>query len=277
MADEQHGHELPPVVIKRIKKINKHHGGSWKIAYADFVTAMMAFFLLMWLLSLLNKYQLQGVAEYFRRPMKEAFKNQIEEKTITQGKKLHPLNSIEQKKDKVTHQMSKEEQMKQLIAMKNHLENEIQKNPQLSEYKNQLNFVVSSNGLKITIQDLKDKPMFTVGKADFSRHSDKLLTWLSNEMNQYPNRIVIIGHTDGLPFPKNSQYGNWELSSDRATATRRVLLKYGLQDDKIVRIIGASDNDVLGSRNKLDSANRRIEIVVLSDDAYKRMQDEEQD
>lgn len=266
-----------PYVIKRIKKINKHHGGSWKIAYADFVTAMMAFFLLMWLLSMLNKYQLQGVAEYFRKPMKEAFTNQVEEKTTEKGDKVHKKSGDAAVKNDASKKMSPAQQLQQLQLMKQQLENELKNNPKLAEYKNQLDFIITSNGLKIVIRDLKNKPMFSSGKADFHQHSKELLTWVSNAVNKFPNRVVIIGHTDGKQYKGGGAYGNWELSSDRATATRRTLISNGMMSDKIVRVIGASDTDTLGNKDTLDSANRRIDIIVLTDEAFKRIQEEERD
>ena len=308
-------------IIKKIKKVHKggHHGGSWKIAYADFVTAMMAFFLLMWLLSLLNKYQLQGISEYFRKPLKEAFTKQdmIKPKDTTKpdslgetaftkkGSKTNNPNTADknigmqdgsQKENKkptagaaditeagkkkgqaaadaaaIKAQQEKEKQQKEMQDMKSKLEKDMEKNPQTAEYKNLINFKITSEGLKIELRDLENQPMFSEGKADFFRYSKEIVGWLSKELNNYPNRVVIIGHTDSKPYNDASgKYSNWELSADRANATRRELVANGMQGDKIIRVIGMGDTKLLKEDGE-DPANRRIEIVVLTKDEADRI------
>jgi chemotaxis protein MotB len=111
--------------------------------------------------------------------------------------------------------------------------------------------------------------MFTLGKTDFEKYSKTLISWLSSELNHYPNQVVIIGHTDGVQF-KNGEYSNWELSADRANATRRTLIKYGMEPKKILRVIGEGDQDPYDPKNNLNPANRRIEIVVLKQDDKSR-------
>lgn len=283
-------------IIKRVKKIKKggHHGGAWKIAYADFVTAMMTFFLLMWLLSLLNKYQIAGISEYFRRPLKAAFDHESYETTSDQSKempsKVEFNPETDQKMDGINYHPKKGEQLKlkqnklkrdqqltqqqlkqqQLQQMKETLEKNLEKNPELRQFKNQLNFIVTADGLKIELRDLKDKPMFSTGKADFEKYASKIVSWLSQQLATYPNQVVIIGHTDGAQYGGN-EYTNWELSADRANATRRVLIKAGMPGQKIVRVIGVGDRDLLNTENPLDPSNRRIEMIVLSDDAMKKI------
>lgn len=250
------------IIIRRIKKVhNKHHGGSWKIAYADFVTAMMAFFLLMWLLALLNKYQLEGVAQYFKKPLKEAFGHQDDGK-----KKIGGVDKSEDKK--------KFEEMQKVKALKAKLETKLNKDPELSQFKNQLNFIITANGLKIELRDLQNKTMFSEGKTDFQNHADKIVSWLSSELNTYPNQVVIIGHTDGSPYANQSKYDNWELSSDRANAARRSLVKHGMGANKIIRVIGVADTELLNKKDVKDPTNRRIEIIVLTDEASKKIAEE---
>ncbi|MEO8400446.1 MAG: flagellar motor protein MotB [Gammaproteobacteria bacterium] len=299
-----------PYVIRRIKKIKKggHHGGSWKIAYADFVTAMMAFFLLMWLLSLANKYQLDGLAEYFKKPLKEAFthssnaknkdkdkdKNKEKEKGEHKGQGKEtaldkPIKPEEKKHNEMLKQdalvkkpndptelaeQKKQEELKKMNdmqAMKKELEKNLQSDPKISQFKNQLNFVVTADGLRIELHDLKDKPMFSTGKTDFQKYSSEIVTWLSHQLNAYPNRLLIIGHTDAAQY-QGDDYSNWELSVDRANATRRELIKTGMGRNKILRIVGVGDTDLLNKNDGLDPKNRRIEIIVLTDDAMKKMQ-----
>src|SRR5579885_369649 len=319
MAEDEHKHR---VIIKRIKKVqNKHHGGSWKIAYADFVTAMMAFFLLMWLLSLLNKYQLEGIAEYFKKPLKEVFTKQdniartntikpdklgpstykntglkdvantspeknlgVLDKTqnpasVTQG---NPQTNIIEVKDKSNAQgdeqqdkQKQQQQLEQMKQLKAELEAKLKNDPAASQFKNSLNFVVTSDGLKIILHDLENKPMFSQGKADFEKYAENILSWLTKQINSYPNRIMIIGHTDSIPYSNTAYYGNWELSVDRANAVRRLLVNNGLDDNKILRIVGGADTDTLFNHSSDDPAKRRIEIILLTDQAAKNIQTEQ--
>lgn len=272
-----------PYIIRRIKKVKKngHHGGSWKIAYADFVTAMMTFFLLMWLLSLLNKYQLEGISEFFKKPLskamphqgnqinkdknKEKFNQKEQEKEKEKPNKVDVKQNVDQEKKRIS-----EEDKHNMEVMKDNLQKKIETDPQLRQYKNQLNFEVTADGLKIELRDMENKPMFTTGKADFVDYSKKIIAWLGVELNKYPNRVVIIGHTDTAPY-ESEEYNNWDLSVDRANAARRSLIKYGMGKDKIIRVIGVGDIDLLNKNNGLDPSNRRIEIVVLTDEAMKKL------
>lgn len=270
------------IIIKRIKKVvHGHHGGAWKIAYADFVTAMMTFFLLMWLLSMLNKYQLQGMSEYFQRPLKEMVAQKTDPKkdmiklqdssTTSKDPKMNKVGEAANIKD-----VPKAEQNKLASEqIKSELEKKLQSNPKISQYKNVLNFKVTSQGLKIELKDLKDKSMFSSGKTDFADYASAIIEWLATEMNKYPNRVMIVGHTDSKPIQGTDQYTNWELSADRSNATRRELVQFGMAPEKVVRIVGVADVDKLDSaRTSEDAANRRIEIVILNDDTYNKMQNE---
>jgi chemotaxis protein MotB len=261
MSDDKIKH----TIIKRIKKVsNKHHGGQWKIAYADFVTAMMAFFLLMWLLALLNKYQRDGIAEYFKKPLKEAFTQQQPQKKTSYVKVLNKKQEL----------LQTTKTLSQLQELKKSFEEKVNRDPVMKQYKNQLNFVITSDGLKIELKDLENKPMFSEGDTDFKAHAKLILAWLGNQLNTYPNNIVIIGHTDSVPYAGEENYSNWELSADRANATRRALIDNGMDDQKILRIMGSSDRELLVKNNGLDASNRRIEIVVLTDEAAKKILEE---
>jgi chemotaxis protein MotB len=269
MPNETHG-ELRPI-IRRIKKIkNKHHGGSWKIAYADFVTAMMAFFLLMWLLSLLNKYQLQGISNYFKKPLSEVFTHQ---ENTSHKASINPTVTGE-KSPKIIDQLHPDKippQVQKGQALKEQLETKLNDDPTMREFKNQLNFVVTADGLKIELRDLENKSMFTQGKTDFQEHAKKIINWLSDQLNHMPNDVVIIGHTDSKPYVGTANYSNWELSADRANATRRALVSAGMDKDKIIRVIGVADTELLNKSDSYDATNRRIEIIVLTDEARKKL------
>lgn len=300
-----------PVIIRRIKKVKKHghHGGSWKIAYADFVTAMMAFFLIMWLLSLLNVSQLEGIETYFKTPLKKGLEKKGE--TVNRDKrfarfkerereleregefareKMKGKDSTAKNPDETSTIMSKEkvneknqsklleqaklleqkqiEQIEKLQTIKQDIESKMAVNPTMQQFKNMLNFTVSANGLKIELRDLENKPMFTKGKTDFEKYAKTIIAWLGNELSQYPNQVLIIGHTDAIPF-KSDQYTNWELSADRANSTRRILIKHGMNPNKIMRIMGVADKAPKDKNNSFNPVNRRIEIIILSDDAAK--------
>jgi chemotaxis protein MotB len=271
-------HKTEPYVIKKVKKIHKggHHGGAWKIAYADFVTAMMAFFLLMWLLALMNKSQLTGFADYFKKPITEAFTRDNHstghEKDAAQ-EKPKPTKDHELKKLDPGQGVGKTTTLSEAQNLKDKLEKDLEKNPILKQYKNLLSFVVTADGLKIVLREMENKPMFSNGKTDFQDYSKAIVGWLSQELNTYPNNLEIIGHTDAAQFHGENGYSNWELSADRANATRRELIKNGMHDDKILRIIGIGDKDLLKKEDGMDPSNRRIEIVVLSDEATKAIVD----
>jgi chemotaxis protein MotB len=277
-----------PIIIRRIKKIKRggHHGGAWKIAYADFVTAMMAFFLLMWLLGLLNKYQLAGVAEYFKKPLKDAFthesnqkgKDKNTEKFTEKNQEKNKEKETEKEKpakidikvNKATPSPTNAKEVRDVAKVKKDLEEKLMTDPEMRQYKNQLNFVITADGLKVELRDLEGHPMFTTGKSDFEKYAQTILAWLGKELNNYSNRIAVIGHTDAARYA-GSDYSNWELSADRANATRRALVKHGLDQDKIIRVMGMGETQPLDKANGLAASNRRIELLILTDDAMKKM------
>lgn len=285
--------DKPVIIINRkIKKVvHGHHGGSWKIAYADFVTAMMTFFMLMWLLSMLNKAQREGISEYFKNPNKKASQQAVEtkvktENALSQKESIGMSANNEENKEKKTKTESQKEKEKEkekkkqddiskmnAMALQKDLQTQLQTNPKLAEYKNLLNIKMTSDGLKIELKDLEGKPMFSNGKADFASYAKGLLDWLAPTLNKYPNQVMVVGHTDSTPLNR-SDYSNWELSSDRAASTRRVLIGAGMDERKIVRIVGAADTTSLKDSKSEDASNRRIVIMVLTDQALKNLQEQ---
>ena len=162
-----------------------------------------------------------------------------------------------------------------LEKMKADLEQKIvQSDPVMSQFKNQLDFIVTSDGLKIVMKDLQNKPMFSEGGLDFQKYAYTILKWLTAQINLYNNKVMIIGHTDAVPYANNYEYTNWELSADRANATRRVLLRAGLSDDKVIRVVGGADTDLLDKKDSMDPSNRRIEIIVLTNKAMQQVQNQ---
>jgi len=270
MADK----DKPIIVIKRIKKVaGGHHGGAWKIAYADFVTAMMAFFLLMWLLGSVDKGKLKGIADFFQTPLMAAMaggKNVGQSAIIVEGGGKDPMakqpgggtkqETLEQSKDAV--QRAEKAQMR---TMKEGLEKLIESSEKLKPFKKQLLIDITTEGLRIQIVDEQNRPMFQLARAEMEPYTRDILRELAPVLNTMPNRISLSGHTDATPYASGDRsYSNWELSSDRANAARRVLVSGGLEEKRLMRVIGLSSAVLLDSEDPLNSINRRISIIVLN-------------
>jgi chemotaxis protein MotB len=265
----------PPIIIKKVIKKggHGHHGGAWKLAYADFVTAMMAFFLLMWLLGTTDEKTKKGISEYFQDPYKatkveKGLIPSLDEKDPTeidkQAKKLDKLDEKGEKEDKA-----------QLENLRIKIEKMIKMNDKLDEMKDQIQMTITPEGLRIQIVDDKKMPMFKSGSAATEPHVRTILQSLAPVINQLPNKITINGHTDSKPFPDISkQYTNWELSSDRANSARYELNKGGFDEKKILRVAGLSDSIPYNAKDALDPINRRISIIVMNKKSEKLLLEE---
>ena len=277
MANE----ELRPIIVKRIKKIaGGHHGGAWKIAYADFVTAMMAFFLLMWLLGSTAKGNLQGIAEYFQTPLKVAMfggdgsgdsssvikgggkdlslkDGQTKKGDIEAVKKTYNLQAAEAALAKVD--------AERLKVLKQKIEAAIESNQTLKQFKKQLLLDITSEGLRIQMVDEKNRPMFASAKAELQPYTKVILHEIGLALNDVPNRISLSGHTDAAPYGSGEKgYSNWELSADRANASRRELIYGGMDETKVLRIVGLSSSVLFDKSDPLNPINRRISIIVMN-------------
>ncbi len=253
-----------PIIVKKVKKVaGGHHGGAWKIAYADFVTAMMAFFLLMWLLSSVNKAKLQGISEYFRTPLVEVLQGGKEGKAEETEKlvKKQLAGTADEKEMELIDQA----ELEQLKELKKKLEELIETNALLKQFKNQLLLDITKEGLRIQIVDDQNRPMFDLGSAVLKPYTVTILREIGKLLNEVPNRVNLAGHTDGKAYSGGQRgYSNWELSSDRANASRRELIAGGLAEDKVVRITGLADAVLFDKENPLNPINRRISIVVMN-------------
>ncbi|MBS0298618.1 MAG: flagellar motor protein MotB [Proteobacteria bacterium] len=270
-----------PIVIKRVKKVaGGHHGGAWKIAYADFVTAMMAFFLLMWLLGSSTKSQLEGISEYFKTPLKVA---------MTGGSSIGETSSVlkgggtdltrqhgEVKKGEIKDDIKAKKIIKERIervkleGLKKKIEEAIENNPSLKKFSNQLLLDITSDGLRIQIVDEQNRPMFALGKAELQPYTKTILREIGKMLNDVDNKISLSGHTDGKPFPSGDKgYSNWELSADRANASRRELIIGGMDTNKVLQVIGLSSAVLFDKNEPLNPINRRISIVVMNERAEK--------
>jgi chemotaxis protein MotB len=264
MAEGKPGKTLQPIIV--IKKIRKkghvgHHGGAWKIAYADFVTAMMAFFLLMWLLSYTDPGTRQGIADYFNRPLKAL---------LTAGPGSGPTTAPKTPKEQIE-ELKKQEQ-KKLEELKHKLDSVTEQNPKLRAFKNQIKIEITTEGLRIQIIDQKNRPMFAVGSAILEDYTGVILDEIGKTLNNVDNPISISGHTDALQYAGGEKgYSNWELSSDRANAARRELIVGGMHEKKILQVRGLSGSVPLDKKNLADPSNRRISIVVLNAETVQRL------
>ena len=281
MADESQR----PIVVKKIKKGGHgHHGGAWKIAYADFVTAMMAFFLLMWLLGSTSSGILAGISDYFRTPLKTALqggegtgastsviKGGGTDLTKSAGvvTKGSPREQTDQKKGR-GEQEKKMRQLQQRIQQQ--LDVTLSKNDALKALENQIRMEMTPDGLRIMIIDEQNRPMFQSGGFVPLEHTRLILQQIGRELNGIDSKISISGHTDANRFTGSAAgYTNWELSSDRANAARREMVAGGMADEKVLRVVGLGAADPINKQNVFSSENRRIAIVILTKEAEERI------
>ena len=275
-----------PIIIKRRKVVQGgSHGGAWKIAYADFVTAMMAFFLLMWLLGSTTKGELEGIADYFKNPLRLTLQGGSGAgdassvikgggKDLTRRAGDMSRNDIRDRKRPIDLKAAQAEidkmEAARLEELKGKLDAVIDANPALRLYRRQLLIDITSEGLRIQIVDEKNRPMFELGRAQLLSHTKDILHEIGKVLNDVPNRVSLSGHTDATPYYGGERgYSNWELSSDRANASRRELIAGGMREDKILRVVGLSSAVLFDKADPLNPINRRISIIVMK----KRIED----
>lgn len=277
---------IAPIIVKKIKKSGGgHHGGAWKIAYADFVTAMMAFFLLMWLLGSTSKAQKEGIAEYFKTPLKVAMmggpamgvtdsliKNTGGKDITKKQGQVKPVDGPPGKEKSVTIEDAKEalkkaEQAK-LEDLKQKIEQTIDQSETLKKFKSQLMLDITPEGLRIQILDEQNRPMFESSKADLQPYAREILHEIGKMLNGVQNKISLSGHTDAAPYPNGDKgYSNWELSSDRANSSRRELIAGGMDESKLLRVVGLASASLYDKENPFNPTNRRISLVVMNKQA----------
>lgn len=283
--------KLQPIIIKRVKKGgHAAHGGAWKIAYADFVTAMMAFFLLMWLLGSTTEGDKKGIADYFNSPLKVALLSggsgsgdsshvikgggtdltrsggQVKRGDIDTTRAT--INLAAMRAEQRAGETGKLEQVKAHIEKM--LTAEIER---FGNMKNQVKLDMTADGLRIQIIDEGNRPMFDSGSAVVKPYMRELLRDIGSVLAEVPNRLTLEGHTDAQPFAADRDglgYGNWELSADRANASRRELTAGGLPTDRVLRVQGLASSVPFDKQDPLAPSNRRISIIVMNRDAEDR-------
>ena len=270
-----------PIVVKKIKKTAAGaHGGAWKIAYADFVTAMMAFFMLMWLLGSTTQADLQGIAEFFQNPLKvtmpggegsgdssSVIKGGGKDLTATVGQVK--AGDIEAPRKTVNLQKLKAEYERQerqrLEGLKAELEAMIDASPTLKQFKNQLLLDLTSEGLRIQIVDEKNRPMFDSASSEVKPYTRLILREIGKVLNRVENHVSLSGHTDAQPFAGgNRDFSNWELSTNRANSSRRELIAGGMVDSKVMRVVGLASTVLYDKQDPYNPINRRISIVIMN-------------
>ena len=299
--------EAPVIIIKRVKKVQHagHHGGAWKVAYADFVTAMMAFFLLLWLLNVTTDEQRRGLADYFTpssvsrsasgsggvmggvsmalegsrrtenmrvgvpKPMSST---DDENQEISEDADQDPLsagsgNAGQTDKENLTeeelNELLAEREEKMFAAAEKALRDAIAGTPELSRLTDSLVIDQTAEGLRIQIIDQERFTMFPLGSSDMYGHTKKMLEQIAKVIVNLPNKVAVTGHTDATPYTKSSRYSNWELSTDRALASRRALVEYGLGAGRITRVVGKAAGELLVPEDPTSPRNRRISMVLL--------------
>src|SRR3989338_3946908 len=286
-----------PIIVKRVKKIaGGHHGGAWKIAFADFATAMMAFFMLLWLMSSATPEQKKLISGYFQDPvgfresaspyvidlggtptpapdktLNPEVKDQLEagpEQDVGKESEVNPAQA-----ESLAEQVERE----RLELLLQELQNKVEENPQLKQFKDQILFEITQDGLRIQIMDAENRPMFASGSANLEPYFEDILLAMSDTIKAVPNKISVSGHTDAKPFVGRGVFGNWELSATRASAARRALVFGGYPDDQVARVVGYASSALFDRDNPLNPVNRRIDIVVLTTNAQRAIEGEQGD
>jgi len=229
-----------PIIIKRKAAHGGHHGGAWKVAYADFVTAMMALFIVLWLVSSSKQVQ-DAVGGYFRDPAGTASK--IGSNLSGAGE-----NFTLDKQD-----MSK---------LREQLQSAIRRVAELEKLRNQIEMTVTAEGLRIELLEADAGTFFESGSSRPTAKGEELLRMLSQELSKLPNKVSIEGHTDSKPFAASATYGNWELSTDRANMARRMMQEMGIRADQVSQVRGFADQRLRKPDEPLDPSNRRISVIV---------------
>ena len=279
-----------PIIVKRIKKVAAgHHGGAWKIAFADFATAMMAFFLVMWLMSSATPEQKLAISGYFQDPI--GFTESASPHVIDLGGTPTPspdrtLNDVVQPDVQQSEAALDAEQAQtfseqldreRLELLLQELQNKVDENPDLTRFKDQILFEITQDGLRIQIMDAANRPMFALGSAQLQPYFEDILLAMADTIRGVPNKISISGHTDAKPYSGRGDFGNWELSAGRANAARRVLVAGGYPEDQLARVVGYASSALFDREAPLNPVNRRIDILVLTKKAQRNIEGEQSD
>jgi chemotaxis protein MotB len=281
--------KLQPIIIKRVKKGgHAAHGGAWKIAYADFVTAMMAFFLLMWLLGSTSEGDKKGLSDYFQSPLKVSLQGGSgagastslingggSDLTQTTGQSRRgdgaDKNAKKMSGDRAKAEAAKRD-AKRLGELSAKIAGVISSNPKLAEFSSQILLEITPDGLQIQIVDDQKRPMFDSGSAVVKPYMHEILKEIGLALLDVENKISLDGHTDRAPYGNAARgYSNWELSADRANASRRELAAAGMPEEKLARVVGMASSLPFDPADPFSPSNRRISILVMTKEAEERL------
>jgi len=279
-----------PIIIKKIKKSGGgHHGGAWKIAYADFVTAMMAFFLLLWLLNAVSQEQLEGIADYFAPTVSStsqsgsgqilggttvavdgALEDTVSRPSVTMdlpppsaGSGGEAMQDEPVQAEVDAEEAKKKAEQEQFDNAEKDLKEALETLPEFQQMAQSLMIDNTPEGMRIQIVDQEGLSMFPSGSASMYDHTERVLGLVTEIIKKMPQDIAISGHTDAVPMGGDGTYTNWELSSDRANAARRGLLRLGVPEKRIARVVGKAATEPLLPENPADAKNRRLSIVLM--------------
>ncbi|MGY8818449.1 flagellar motor protein MotB [Stutzerimonas zhaodongensis] len=279
-----------PIIVKRIKKVAAgHHGGAWKIAFADFATAMMAFFMVMWLMSSATPEQKRAISGYFQDPI--GFTESASPHVIDLGGTPTPapdrtLNdtvdpAVQQSESKMdadqAETFAEQLERERLDLLLQELQNKVDENPELTRFKDQILFEITQDGLRIQIMDAANRPMFALGSAQLQPYFEDILLAMADTIRAVPNKISVSGHTDAKPYSGRGEFGNWELSAGRANAARRALVAGSYPEEQIARVVGYASSALFDREDPLNPVNRRIDILVLTKKAQRDIEGEQSD
>jgi len=251
MADEKQ-----PIIVKKIiKKGGGHHGGAWKVAYADFVTAMMALFIVLWVLGQDEEVK-QAVSGYFRDPVGFSMKSRAVIDKANAGMQIESINQND------LDRINKQEEERQFNEMKEKITSELSQDKNFIPLLDQMNIEMISEGMRIEMRDSEDDVFFELGSAHLSKQASNFLKKIGAQLGKIPNKIAIEGHTDALPLNKGGGYTNYELSADRANSARRALVAGGVREGQVDEIIGFADKRLKDPENPFSVVNRRISIII---------------
>jgi chemotaxis protein MotB len=254
--------EQQPIIVRKKKGGHGGHGGSWKVAYADFVTSMMAFFMVMWLLSQADNVK-ESVAGYFQDP--QGFKDGGNMSVLPgSGKSILDLtsrNSITEEQRRRQREMQARKELKQAAA---EIMKKLRSNPSFERLRNQIEVQMTAEGLRIQLLESAGESFFERGSAEIKPTAKVLLAMVAEEVGKLDNPVIIEGHTDSYRYSKTSDYSNWELSVDRCNSARKWMASNGLHEAQIEEIRGYADNQPKVESNPGDPRNRRIAIIVAN-------------
>lgn len=281
------------IEIKIVKLPYRHHGGAWKVAYADFVTAMMAFFLLMWLLNVVTEEQKNAISDYFSPSHPMVSSTTSGAGGVMGGLTMSPQGAMASQKSPIIppqptqyrkrggevksklQQAREKAEMERFKKAAEKIKEAINNDPKLKDLSENVIIDITSEGLRIQIVDKEGRPMFPSGSAKMFEKMRLLLTQITNVTLGMPNEISVRGHTDATRYKKGATYTNWELSADRANASRKVISDAGMPAERINNVMGKADTEPFIIDNPLDPQNRRITLILLKEDITNPLPEEE--